>query len=289
MSDIEQEDIERGEKPEIHLPFEHKEVDPLVWLYDHRIGVFATLGSYFFIFLMFITVKISTTTSTIFEGLMIDLAMIEELEQIKEELEEEIIEKLEELEPSEMEEDFWDEDILNEISNEGVEEDLESIEQTQQLLDQLAEAERKMEANRAAYERGMAEILSLREQGLTTAESTEEEHDGQDSNLSGSVTVSYILINPVRHSRQLIVPAYLCIGGGEVVIRITVNRRGEVVSAKVKSGGDECMQQSALKSAMASLFTPSTQAAERHTGTITYRFVPQQHRSSRVEVSTDMN
>lgn len=55
------------------------------------------------------------------------------------------------------------------------------------------------------------------------------------------MTVSFSLTDPVRTSRSLNIPAYRCEGGGDVVVEITVNRAGEVVNARVQSGGDEVL------------------------------------------------
>ena len=63
--------------------------------------------------------------------------------------------------------------------------------------------------------------------------------------------------------------------GGEVVVRITVNRAGEVTHASVASGGDDCMRESALRAARNSLFNIDNSAPARQTGTITYIFIPQ--------------
>lgn len=89
------------------------------------------------------------------------------------------------------------------------------------------------------------------------------------------MTVSFSLTNPVRTSRWLEVPAYLCEGGGDVVVSVTVNRAGKVVGARVVEGGDECMRESALRAARSSLFNIDETAPAKQTGTITYIFIPQ--------------
>ena len=71
------------------------------------------------------------------------------------------------------------------------------------------------------------------------------------------------------------IPAYRCEAGGEVVVQIAVDRGGEVLSARVLSGGDECMRETALAAARASLFNIDASAPARQTGTVTYLFIPQ--------------
>jgi hypothetical protein len=56
---------------------------------------------------------------------------------------------------------------------------------------------------------------------------------------------------------------------------VALNQGGEVISARVVSGGDEVMREEALKAARASLFDINNSAPARHEGTITYTFVPQ--------------
>ena len=102
-----------------------------------------------------------------------------------------------------------------------------------------------------------------------------QEYKSSDRKVQGRVTVSFSLVDPVRHARHLVVPAYQCEGGGEVVVRITVNRAGEVTHASVASGGDDCMRETAVRAARNSVFDINDAAPARHTGTITYIFIPQ--------------
>ena len=87
--------------------------------------------------------------------------------------------------------------------------------------------------------------------------------------------MSFSLTDPLRTSRRLEIPAYLCEGGGEVVVAVAVNRAGEVAQARVTEGGDDCMREAALRAARASLFNIDPTAPVKHQGTITYLFIPQ--------------
>ena len=87
--------------------------------------------------------------------------------------------------------------------------------------------------------------------------------------------MSFSISNPVRTSRYLEVPAYLCEGGGDVTVAVTVDRAGKVTGARVTEGGDDCMRESALRAARNSLFNIDDSAPARQTGTITYIFIPQ--------------
>ena len=142
---------------------------------------------------------------------------------------------------------------------------------TAALNDAADAAQERMRANREAYERGLAEAEAIRRR----RERTDERGESSDRKVQGRVTVSFSLVDPVRHARHLVVPAYQCEGGGEVVVRITVNRAGEVTHASVASGGDDCMRETAVRAARNSVFDINDAAPARHTGTITYIFIPQ--------------
>ena len=118
--------------------------------------------------------------------------------------------------------------IRNDVSNENAKLD-ESLRDdrgtnTAALNDAADAAQERMRANREAYERGLAEAEAIRRR----RERTDERGESSDRKVQGRVTVSFSLVDPVRHARHLVVPAYQCEGGGEVVVRITVNRAGEV-------------------------------------------------------------
>ena len=138
------------------------------------------------------------------------------------------------------------------------------------LNEAAAEAEARMRANREAYEQGLAEERAIRER-----RGKEDGAERQDRKVKGRVTVSFSITDPVRTSRYLEVPAYLCEGGGDVTVSVTVDRAGKVTGARVTEGGDDCMRESALRAARNSLFNIDNSAPARQTGTITYIFIPQ--------------
>ena len=81
-----------------------------------------------------------------------------------------------------------------------------------------------------------------------------------------------------RKATHLPIPAYRCIGAGEVTVIITVNNQGKVVDAKVDDGAsskDGCLRSFATRAARLSKFNASTTAPARQMGTITYAFIAQ--------------
>lgn len=95
--------------------------------------------------------------------------------------------------------------------------------------------------------------------------------------VEGLTTVSYDLVG--RTDIVLEVPAYLCKGQGRVVVRVAVDRSGEVSKAeldpKATTTTDDCMVSNAMASASGARFSGSSTAAQPQRGTITYVFLAQ--------------
>ena len=237
-------------RPKLRLPFDNRREDAGEWAFDHRAGLCVTLIAYLLLAIAFVGAKIVVGGRPAAQGFYIDLQQLEQLAAEKERLEREV-RRRQQQEPID-----W-KSIRNDVSNENAKLD-ESLRDdrgtnTAALNDAADAAQERMRANREAYERG----------------------ESSDRKVQGRVTVSFSLVDPVRHARHLVVPAYQCEGGGEVVVRITVNRAGEVTHASVASGGDDCMRETAVRAARNSVFDINDAAPARHTGTITYIFIPQ--------------
>lgn len=162
--------------------------------------------------------------------------------------------------------------MKNAVSNEHAEEMEESLsEETRELFERSEEVMEQMERNGAEYEQML---------GMLGEERRPEERSAEhrDARIAGGVTVSFSLARPVRHAVNLPVPSYKCSGGGTVVVDIVVSRNGDVLSASVdksRSASDNCMTEAALEVAMRSRFNVDPSAPGRHSGTVTYVFVPQ--------------
>ena len=81
-----------------------------------------------------------------------------------------------------------------------------------------------------------------------------------------------------RRASHLPIPAYRCIGAGQVTVIIAVNNQGQVMNAKVDediSSSDGCLRNFAIRAARLSRFSSSTTAPSRQMGTITYAFIAQ--------------
>lgn len=253
----------------LHLPFENRHKDAGEWAYDHRVGLSVMIICYLVLGIVFVGSKIILNDKPHLQGIYIDLQDLETLAEEKERLEREI-------EMKQLQANMDWSSVRNLTSNEALlNENLKDDRgtRTEALNASAREIAEGMESNRAAYEAGLAEAEAILDKGR--AKSEDKTTEGQDSKFKGNVTVSFVLKDPVRTKRHLVVPAYRCEGGGEVVVAITVNRGGEVTAAKVVAGGDESMREAALDAAWKSLFNIDMSAPERHNGTITYLFIPQ--------------
>lgn len=95
-------------------------------------------------------------------------------------------------------------------------------------------------------------------------------------NYSGPSVVSYSLEG--RKASKLSIPAYRCMGSGEVTVLITVDNQGSVIMAKVDescSSKDGCLRNFAVRAARLSKFSASTTAPARQQGNIVYKFIAQ--------------
>lgn len=98
----------------------------------------------------------------------------------------------------------------------------------------------------------------------------------QSSTYRGPSVVSYELAG--RKASKLPIPAYRCMGAGEVKVLITADPSGTVTSAKVEEGSsstDECLRAYAIRAARLSKFSAKADAPARQAGYIVYSFIAQ--------------
>ena len=94
--------------------------------------------------------------------------------------------------------------------------------------------------------------------------------------FSGPSVLSYELEG--RKASHLPIPAYRCIGAGEVRVEIGVDPQGNVVLAKVDEGAssaDGCLRSFAVRAARMSKFSSAPSAPSRQSGYIIYKFIAQ--------------
>lgn len=138
-----------------------------------------------------------------------------------------------------------------------------------EVYDEARRLQEKLDASRREAQR------ALDSEDDVDLGSKKEESASKETYVGPSV-LSYRLDG--RKGQSLPIPAYKCVGGGDVTVAIIVNRKGYVTAVKVveaTSSSDVCLQDYAMKAAKRSRFTASSTAPERQAGEIVYRFIAQ--------------
>jgi TonB family protein len=251
-------------KQRLKLPFMRRRTDPVTWIYDHRAGVFSLVALALVMATVFIGSRIVIRTEHRSDGIIVDVQTLEELQR-------EIAQRQRENRMLQSEIDA--QHIRNAISNEGADEN-DRPTNLSALNEDIDRTNQNLRGSREAWDQGLERIESMRGE----KDATGEKNVNRDSRVKGTVQISFSLVNPTRYQVDLINPGYRCERGGQVTVRITVNRGGDVVAAEVdkaSSTNDVCMHETALDAARRSRFDVNQTAPERHTGTITYLFIPQ--------------
>lgn len=137
-----------------------------------------------------------------------------------------------------------------------------------EVYDQARKLQEKLDASRREAEAEMATEDHVEVGSKEEIKTTE--------TYTGPSVLSWRLEG--RRKQSLPIPAYKCMGGGDVTVAIVVNRKGYVVATKVVenvSSADACLIDYAIKAAKRSRFNSSSDAPERQAGEIVYRFIAQ--------------
>lgn len=252
----------------IELPFgQHRRKEAGEWVYDHRVTICITVIVYLAIAVALLSAKIILQSRTPEPAVIVDFSDPQQLERLEEELR-----RAEELNKLLNEGMADNTPVRNVISNEHASESHDRLSrETREIFERSDEVMRDMDRNSTEYEQMLADLSVTHQQS-----DLNEEYN--DYKVKGRVTVSFSLAQPLRHAVRLPVPAYKCSGGGTVVIDVVVSRNGDVLSASVNrsnSSSDNCMTAAALEMALRSRFNVDSSAPGRHSGTITYVFLPQ--------------
>ncbi len=251
-------------RPRLALPFARRKVDFGVWAYDHRVAILVTVVAYVVFGVAFVAADIAISRKHSQTEIMIDLSDLEALQQE--------LERAQELNRL-LNERYEQSPTTNRISNENaLDESLEDHRtDAREIYAEADEVQQRIRDNAADYALGLdreREILDQHYEGEKI----------ENRKVRGNVTVSYSLSEPVRYAVKMPVPAYMCEGGGEVVVDIVVNPSGEVVDCRVndaQSAKSSCLREAALSKASESLFNADPSAPSRQKGSINYLFVAQ--------------
>ncbi len=253
------------------LPFKPKERrgDWADWVFKHRIGLLITVVIYLSLAIMFVTYKIVVSPAPI--------------EKIEIEMEEEMVKEIEEMEQKiEQMEQMTGGPVRNKVSNDDSKFD-ETLRDSKnsnasEIYEEAERMQRELEQGRKDYERSLREIEESENKPKTKKENIESKKGSknQDAFVRGNVTMAFTLEGRTIVYRDI--PAYMCEGGGQVLVNITVNRNGKVIAARVEkatSTSDRCLMDEAVSSAKKSSFNASTTAPDPQRGTILYTFIAQ--------------
>lgn len=234
---------------------------------EKKTGFYTTVIFHLVVLIIFLLTAIHGVVSEE-TSFVLDFSKLEELEEIakQEELKAQASKELDDLLSGNVTPNQY-RNVAVDRSNQPLKDD--RFKNPNQVYDEARELQKKLDASRAA---------ALREQGNDedAVASGENLPDSNAPQYKGPSVISYSLDG--RKAISLPVPAYKCQGGGDVSIRITVNRKGYVTAATVisnVSSSDECIVRSAIDAAKRSRFRASSTAPDKQIGEIVYRFIAQ--------------
>ncbi len=233
---------------------------------EKKVGFYTTVIFHLVVLIIFLLTAIHGVVSEE-TSFVLDFSKLEELERIEkhEELKSQASKEIDDLLSGRTSTSVY-RNVAVDRSSQPLKDD--RFKNPNQVYDEARELQRKLDASRAA---------AMREQGVDDVSSSGNNLPDSDApQYKGPSVISYSLDG--RKAISLPVPAYKCMGGGDVSVQITVNRKGYVVSAAViesVSSSDECLVRSAVAAAKRSRFRASASAADKQVGEIVYRFIAQ--------------
>lgn len=132
------------------------------------------------------------------------------------------------------------------------------------------------DAEKLARELGAGYQLPDEDEVALPGKKEQEKKDKESKSYSGPSVVSWYLEG--RKASRLPIPAYRCLGGGEVTVLIKVDPQGNVIDARIDEGSstqDSCLRNFAVRAARMSKFSASPTAPARQEGNIVYQFIAQ--------------
>lgn len=243
------------------------------WLVAHQVGLLGTVIFHLLILIVVLLLKLNpvkNTDSSIFvEFQQPPVAMERNPQQMAEEL----------LKQSKSQPAQSKGSDASQVRNVAVNSNLDKL--TDKLVDdkygksnpvyeEARQLEERMRSNQALYKKAQeASKMPSQQQSQAGPRSSSEKA------YRGASVLAYSVEG--RQGTFLPVPAYLCEGGGDIVVDIVVNQKGYVTDASISSRttGSECLFSEALKAARRSRFTMDAKVPASQRGSITYRFLAQ--------------
>lgn len=232
---------------------------------EKKIGLLTTIIVHLVVLIIFLILKINEVARVehIFE---LDFSGQEEYEQLQK------LEAAKEMAAKELEELLKENGTSSPYRNVVVDRSAKSLDNAKgrdKVFDEARELQKRLDASKRAAE----EALDEESEGESVGNAQQENNAPA---YTGASLLSYKLDG--RKAINIPVPAYKCVGAGDVSVRITVNRKGYVIAAQIvdaASSSDECLRSESLQAARRSRFTASSTSPEKQIGEIVYRFVAQ--------------
>ena len=247
------------------------------WLIDHQVGLLGTAIFHLLILILVLALKLNPSDKI--ENMvyleMMEPPKVEDKQAKMDRLVEEILKKTEHKNAQSPK------NTPSNIRNVAVNSDLDKLTdklvddkygKSNSVYDEARQLEQRMKANQELYKKAKdADKIP----NTTQAGGQTNSRSSSDKAYKGASVLSYSLAG--RQGTYLPVPAYLCEGGGDIVVDIVVNQKGFVTNATIssKTTGSECLFAEAIKAARRSRFTMDEKAPVSQAGSITYRFVAQ--------------
>ena len=231
---------------------------------DDRAGIYITVIVHLVVLIVLMAIQLGATWKKE-SSFVLDFTKMEQIEKLQKELElkQAINDRLNEMLAGGYE------PIRNiAVDRSELRDDRHSAEDARELYE---EAEKlKQDLQRPAEE------VQVEHEIIAAPTTSKKEEAKKEVKYSGPSVLEYELEG--RKASRLPIPAYRCIGAGEVRINITVDKQGTVTGAKVDEGSsssDGCLRSFAVRAARMSKFSMSTTAPDRQQGYIIYQFVAQ--------------
>ena len=229
---------------------------------DDRVGLYITVIVHLSVLIVLMGIQLGATLKKE-STFVLDFTKAEQIEKLKKELDlkQAINERLNEMLAGGYE------PVRNiAVDRSSLKDDRHSAEDAEQLYKDVEKLRKDLQSAPEIPE----------ENEVVAAPSKNEEKKREEVRYSGPSVLSWELEG--RKASRLPIPAYRCLGAGEVRINITVDKQGNVTGAKVDEGSsssDGCLRSFAVRAARMSKFSMSSSAPDRQQGFIIYQFVAQ--------------
>ena len=230
---------------------------------EDRAGLYTTVIVHLVVLIILLAAGLGASLKRSEDSFVLDFTKLEEAEQLRQELSfrEQISRRLDEMLSA-----GGAEPVRNVAVDRGALKDDRGTDAEQLYKD----AERLRQELKGGFEAPSEDEVAVPEKKRPA------EQKAKDKPYSGPSVVSYELQG--RKASRLPIPAYRCMGAGQVTVLITVDPQGNVTGARIDeatSSPDGCLRAFAVRAARLSKFSASASAPARQGGNIIYSFIAQ--------------